>query len=129
MSPMMLLDLEVDGQMRHAVAQPNKNGFFYMLDAGTGELLRGFPFTEVNWLPALIWKPVVQLKRLRHVTTVKISSTFLPVCRVVTAGTPMPGTQKTNLIYIATQRAYFAMQSVESSHQIQIPTATTWRSI
>lgn len=46
---LMLLDMEVDGQMRHVVTQASKNGFFYVLDAATGEFLSGEPYTEVNW--------------------------------------------------------------------------------
>ena len=46
---LMLLDMEVDGQMRHVVTQASKNGFFYVLDAATGEFLSGENYTEVNW--------------------------------------------------------------------------------
>ena len=46
---LMVLDLEVDGVMRHVVTQASKNGFFYMLDVATGELLNAEPYTDVNW--------------------------------------------------------------------------------
>src|SRR5690606_4788678 len=46
---LMLLDMPADGQMRHVVTQASKNGFFYILDAKTGELLSGEPYTDVNW--------------------------------------------------------------------------------
>ena len=46
---LMVLDLELDGEMRHVVTQASKNGFFYTLDVATGELLAGEPFTNVNW--------------------------------------------------------------------------------
>jgi PQQ-dependent dehydrogenase (methanol/ethanol family) len=48
-SPMMTADLTIDGQRRHVLMQPSKNGFFYVLDAATGKLLSADPFTEVNW--------------------------------------------------------------------------------
>lgn len=48
-SPMMAVTLTVNGQERRVILQPCKNGFFYMLDARTGELLMAKPFTEVNW--------------------------------------------------------------------------------
>lgn len=35
--------------MRHVVTQASKNGFFYVLDAATGEFLSGENYTEVNW--------------------------------------------------------------------------------
>jgi len=46
---LMLLDVEIDGKQRHTVMQASKNGFFYVLDAATGELLSAKPYTDVNW--------------------------------------------------------------------------------
>jgi quinohemoprotein ethanol dehydrogenase len=46
---MMLADMEVDGEMRKVIMQAPKNGFFYVLDRGTGELLRANPYVTVNW--------------------------------------------------------------------------------
>jgi PQQ-dependent dehydrogenase (methanol/ethanol family) len=42
-------DLEIDGQTRRVVMQVPKNGFFYVLDARTGELISAKPVTEVSW--------------------------------------------------------------------------------
>src|SRR3569833_708328 len=36
-SPLTVVDLNVDGKKRHVVLQPCKNGFFYMLEAATGK--------------------------------------------------------------------------------------------
>jgi glucose dehydrogenase len=46
---MMTLDLTIDGQKKHVLVQPSKNGFLYVLDAKSGKLLSADPFTEVNW--------------------------------------------------------------------------------
>ena len=46
---LMLLDLEINGRMRHVVSQASKNGFFYVIDAATGELISGDAYTDVNW--------------------------------------------------------------------------------
>ncbi|MEN9706050.1 MAG: hypothetical protein RLZZ393_1929 [Pseudomonadota bacterium] len=43
-------DLEIHGQKRHVVMQAPKNGFFYVLDARSGELLSADPYVaDVNW--------------------------------------------------------------------------------
>jgi len=48
--PLMLLDLEIDGQPREVIVQAPKNGFFYVVDRHTGELISAQPFTEdLNW--------------------------------------------------------------------------------
>ena len=49
-SPIMTADLSLNGQKRHVVMQAPKNGFFYVLDAGTGQLLSAEAYVPgVNW--------------------------------------------------------------------------------
>ena len=45
----VLADLVLDGELRKVVMVANRNGFFYMLDRVTGELLVGEPFTDTTW--------------------------------------------------------------------------------
>jgi quinohemoprotein ethanol dehydrogenase len=47
--PIMLADLKIDGKKRRVVMQAPKNGFFYVLDAKTGKLLRANNIAKVNW--------------------------------------------------------------------------------
>jgi len=57
--PMMLADLNwptaaeaaagQPGRLRKVIMQAPKNGFFYVLDRATGELLAADPYVEVNW--------------------------------------------------------------------------------
>jgi quinohemoprotein ethanol dehydrogenase len=108
-SPMMTLDLTLDGKERRVLLQPCKNGFFYVLDAATGELLKADPFTEVNWAEGVDMKT----GRPREVAAARYK-----------AGKPFnlaPGVQgahgwhsnayspQTGLIYVPTQLAYFPM--------------------
>ncbi len=48
-SPMMTADLDFNGTQRHVILHPSKNGFMYVLDAATGELISGDAFTGVTW--------------------------------------------------------------------------------
>jgi len=45
----MLLDLPINGRMRKVVIHAPKDGFFYVLDRHTGELLSAEPWVTVNW--------------------------------------------------------------------------------
>ena len=47
--PMMLADLNIGGRMRQVIMQAPKNGFFYVLDRKTGELLSADKYVEVTW--------------------------------------------------------------------------------
>jgi alcohol dehydrogenase (cytochrome c)/quinohemoprotein ethanol dehydrogenase len=45
----VLADLNIGGASRRVVMQAPKNGFFYVLDAKTGELISAKNFTDVSW--------------------------------------------------------------------------------
>jgi alcohol dehydrogenase (cytochrome c) len=45
----VLAEIEWQGQPRRVVMLGNRNGFFYVLDRVTGELLLGKPFTATTW--------------------------------------------------------------------------------
>jgi len=46
---MILADLELDGRVRKVLMQAPKNGFFYVLDRETGELLSANNYVDVSW--------------------------------------------------------------------------------
>ena len=46
---MILADLEIDGKQRKVLMQAPKNGFFYVLDRVTGELLSADPYAVTTW--------------------------------------------------------------------------------
>jgi PQQ-dependent dehydrogenase (methanol/ethanol family) len=46
---MILADIEVNGDVRQVLMQAPKNGFFYVLDRGTGELISAENFVPINW--------------------------------------------------------------------------------
>ncbi len=48
-SSLILADLKLDGQDRKVIMHAPKNGFFYVLDRLTGELLSAKNFTPNNW--------------------------------------------------------------------------------
>jgi alcohol dehydrogenase (cytochrome c) len=45
----MLVDMKIGGKDRKVLTQANRNGFFYVLDRATGELLAANPYVKVNW--------------------------------------------------------------------------------
>ncbi len=47
--PLMLVDLPINGVPRKLIMQAPKNGFFYVLDRITGELISADPYAEVTW--------------------------------------------------------------------------------
>ena len=45
----VLADVDIDGKARKVLMQAPKNGFFYVLDRATGELISAGKYTRVNW--------------------------------------------------------------------------------
>lgn len=45
----MLADIEIDGTERQVLMQAPKNGFFYVIDRATGELISADNYVPVNW--------------------------------------------------------------------------------
>jgi PQQ-dependent dehydrogenase (methanol/ethanol family) len=110
-SPMMTADITIDGKERHVLLQPCKNGFMYVLDAATGELLRADPFTEVNWADG------VDMKTGRPRTK---KEARYPEGKPINLAPGVQGAHgwhsnafdpESDTLYIATQEAYFAMVS------------------
>ena len=47
--PIMLAELDIEGKRRKVLMQAPKNGFFYVLDRATGELISAEKYTAVSW--------------------------------------------------------------------------------
>lgn len=45
----ILANLKIEGRTRQVLMQAPKNGFFYVLDRMTGELISAEPYAQVNW--------------------------------------------------------------------------------
>ncbi|MHA7900472.1 MAG: PQQ-dependent dehydrogenase, methanol/ethanol family [Henriciella sp.] len=51
--PIVLADLEIDGEPRKVLMQAPKNGFFYVIDREDGALISAEPFSYVNWAKSI----------------------------------------------------------------------------
>jgi len=47
--PLLLADLTIDGRERQTILQAPKNGFFYVLDRLSGELISAEPYVGITW--------------------------------------------------------------------------------
>ena len=100
--PLMLADIEIDGKLRNVIMQAPKNGFFYVLDRHTGELISANPFSTVTWASH------VDLETGRPVETGEGEFTdrtafVLPSANGAHNWHPMAFHPGTGLVYIPTQ--------------------------
>jgi len=72
--PMVLGDLNIDGRTRKVLMHAPKNGFFYVLDRATGELLRAHKYVPLNWATHVDLKtgrPAIDVKAVDYQDTPK----------------------------------------------------------
>jgi quinohemoprotein ethanol dehydrogenase len=96
-------DLKIDGKDRHVVMQAPKNGYFYVLDAASGELISAKPIVPVNWSSGIDMKtgrPIMNPAARYDVT----KKGFIAVPHFGGAHNwhPMSFSPETGLVYIPT---------------------------
>lgn len=99
--PIILADLEIEGKQRKVLMQAPKNGFFYVLDRITGELLSAEPYSKVTWASHVdmeTGRPVVN-ESAYYWKTGKASAQF-PGAVGAHNWHPMAYSPKTGLVYI-----------------------------
>ncbi|AKH44141.1 Quinohemoprotein alcohol dehydrogenase ADH-IIG precursor [Croceibacterium atlanticum] len=101
--PMILADLELGGKQRPVIMQAPKNGFFYVIDRATGELLSAESYVSVN-----TWASHIDMKTGRPVLRPGAHNTTTPHLMSpswLAAHTwhPMAYSPDTGLVYLGAQ--------------------------
>ncbi|MDG1818480.1 MAG: PQQ-dependent dehydrogenase, methanol/ethanol family [Porticoccaceae bacterium] len=109
---LVLAELEIEGKSRSVIMQAPKNGFFYVLDRITGELLSADPFTHITWASHVdmdTGRPV----ETKYADYQSFGSTYIwPSPYGAHNWQPMSFSSKTGLMYIPVQNipGYFSAQ-------------------
>jgi alcohol dehydrogenase (cytochrome c)/quinohemoprotein ethanol dehydrogenase len=102
--PIMLAELPFGGQPRKVLMHAPKNGFFYVLDRATGELLSAEAFAPVNWATGIDMKtgrPIENPEARYSVTGKRFDGT--PGPDGAHNWHPMAFNPQTGLVYIPVQ--------------------------
>ena len=102
----ILTQLEIKGKKRDVLMQAPKNGFFYVLDRNTGELLSAEPYVYVNWASKVDMKTgrPVETPNARYLTS---NEQIYPGPFGGHNWQPMAFNPKTNLVYIPAREQSF----------------------
>jgi len=104
--PMMLADLKIAGRTRQVIMQAPKNGFFYVIDRKSGELISAKNFVPQTWASHIDMKtgrPVMLPSA--HLTTAPQLMT--PSLLAAHSWSPMSFNPKTGLVYFAAMEQSF----------------------
>lgn len=105
---MILAELAIDGKTRKVIMQAPKNGFFYVLDRVSGELLSAEPYVPVSWASHVDMKtgrPVVR-PEARYWETGDVAL-LTPAFVGGHNWHPMSYSPKTGLVYLPAQEVSF----------------------
>ena len=98
-SPLMLADLTIDGRVRQVIMHAPKDGFFYVLDRATGELISAKNFVPNTWASHIdmkTGKPVINPEAFVQ------EKPFLMTPSAAHNWNPMSYSPLTGLVYIPT---------------------------
>lgn len=112
-APMMLADLEYYGEKRKVLMQAPKNGFFYVLDRATGELISAREFVP-NF-----WASHIDMKTGRPVVNPEADFGFETVLVSPAAGgghnwEPMSFSPDTGLVYFTVQEDWLTYSTAKN---------------
>ena len=97
----LLLDLPVNGQQRKTLVRPERNGYVYVMDRGTGEVLSAETFVPVNVTDGVDLK-TGELRKIKEKRT-GTNKTVHNICPAAPGGKdwqPSAFSPRTGLIYI-----------------------------
>ena len=109
---MILADLTVGGAPRKVLMQAPKNGFFYVLDRATGELLSAKPYVPITWASGVDMKTGRPIEN-PGVRYEKSPSLQFPGPLGAHNWHPMSFSPKTGLVYIPAQLDPFAYTNLK----------------
>jgi len=109
---MILADIPIGGRTRKVLMQAPKNGFFYVLDRQTGELISGKQIVPINWATGLDanGRPI-ENPAVRYGTTPVMVS---PGAGGAHNWNPMAFSPVTGLVYVPVTETYMAYGAAES---------------
>ena len=118
----VLVDLTIKGQQRKTLVNFDRNGFSYVLDRATGELLMADPFVVVNWATGVDLKTGKPIENPEKRTSA--SKNTKDICPSAMGGKnqqPVAYSPRTNLFYVPTNNLCMDYEGVEVKYQAGQP--------
>jgi PQQ-dependent dehydrogenase (methanol/ethanol family) len=118
----VLIDLPLGGQTRKVLVNFDRNGFSYVLDRKTGELLQAEPFVFVNWAKGVDLKtgrPIEDPEKRTSAT--KNTKDICPSAMGGKNQQPVSYSPKTGYFYVPTNNLCMDYEGVEVKYQAGQP--------
>jgi PQQ-dependent dehydrogenase (methanol/ethanol family) len=114
---MVLLDMTVDGRTRKVLVHPDRNGYLYVLDRETGEVISAKNYAPVNTITSVDLKsgrPVINEEK-----STKLGQTVSDICPTASGAKdwqPSAYSPRTGLLYIPHENLCMDWESVQANY-------------
>ena len=113
----ILLDLDIKGQPRKVLVHPDRNGYVYVMDRATGEVLSATPYAHVTTSNG--FDLATGRLRVDGATTPQVGKTVRGICPASPGAKdwqPSAWSPRTALLYIPQQNLCMDAEAVETSY-------------
>ena len=112
----ILLDLEIGGRARQVLVRPERNGFMYVMDRATGEVLSADPYGKVTWASRIdlaTGRPVL-VEAMR--TGDRMATGVCPAAPGMKDWQPAAWSPRTRLLYLPHNHLCMDYQGMEANY-------------
>ena len=113
----ILLELDIKGARRRVLVRPERNGYVYVMDRATGEVLSATPFAHVNTSKGV--DLATGLLELNHEKTPVLGKVVRDICPASPGAKdwqPSAWSPRTGLLYMPHQNLCMDLESVETTY-------------
>ncbi|MBA3894915.1 MAG: methanol/ethanol family PQQ-dependent dehydrogenase [Gemmatimonadales bacterium] len=112
----ILLDLPVGGRTRQVLVKPERNGFVYVMDRLTGEVISADAFGTVNWASSVDLKTGRPVKNPEKATGNRMARNVCPAAPGMKDWQPSSYSPRTGLLYIPHNNLCMDYEGVQANY-------------
>lgn len=112
----ILLDMDWEGQPRKVLVRPERNGFIYVIDRETGEVLAADPFGLVTWASGIDLTTGRPIKNDEASTANRLARNVCPAAPGMKDWQPSAYSPRTGLLYIPKNHLCMDYEGTEASY-------------
>ncbi len=111
----ILVDMEYQGEFRRLLLRPERNGFFYVMDRATGEVLSAEPWGPLNWAHGMDddFRPIINEEKS---TGNRLARNVCPAAPGMKDWQPSSYSPRTGLLYIPQNLLCMDYEGVEANY-------------
>jgi lanthanide-dependent methanol dehydrogenase len=117
----ILLNLEINGQVRRVLVRPERNGFVYVMDRVTGEVLSADPFGPVNWASHIDLATGRPVKNPEKATGNRMARNVCPSAPGMKDWQPSAWSPRTQILYMPHNHLCMDYEGVEANYVAGTP--------